>query len=452
MDKKILKKIIVLLIVLSFILVGGVSIFAQTDKEQEMAELKKELEELEKLEIELLRDSTKTEAEIEALRYRISTIIKNINQLNTEIRQAQSKAQVLTGEIKDREASIEITLGEIDSLRGKLTENLRLLYEEDQKSIIEILISEKDLSGFFNNSLNLEKLSMENRNLLGEIITLKVNLEEEKTSLGVAKNETEQLAQLRAAQAREAEAIRQEQQRLLESTQQKEAAQTRELEEIRRQASEIRARIFELAGMPDDVAAPTFGEAYEIAKWVEGMTGVRPAFLLAILQQESAIGRNVGQCYIADRTSGTSIGINTGRQFSNGIHPTRDLPPFFVIANDLGRDPFKTPVSCPLSFGYGGAMGPAQFIPSTWMMYKARLYSLLGRHANPWSIRDAFLASGVLLTDSGARSQTRDGERRAASIYYSGSSTSTHGLNYANQVLAIADRFQRDIDVLIQSQ
>ncbi|GAH47901.1 unnamed protein product, partial [marine sediment metagenome] len=57
-------------------------------------------------------------------------------------------------------------------------------------------------------------------------------------------------------------------------------------------AAEIRARIFELIGVPK---APTFGEALDIAKYVEGITGARPAFLLAILQQESAIGKNVGQ-------------------------------------------------------------------------------------------------------------------------------------------------------------
>ncbi|MDD5606836.1 MAG: hypothetical protein PHN37_03190, partial [Candidatus Pacebacteria bacterium] len=52
------------------------------------------------------------------------------------------------------------------------------------------------------------------------------------------------------------------------------------------------------------------------------------------------------------------------------------------------------------------------------------------------------LASGLLLTDYGARSQTREGERKSASIYYSGSSTSIHGLRYADQVLIKADCIQ----------
>jgi hypothetical protein len=40
-----------------------------------------------------------------------------------------------------------------------------------------------------------------------------------------------------------------------------------------------------------------FGEAVTIAKWVSGqVSGVEPAFLLAILTQESSLGKNVGTC------------------------------------------------------------------------------------------------------------------------------------------------------------
>jgi membrane-bound lytic murein transglycosylase B len=96
-------------------------------------------------------------------------------------------------------------------------------------------------------------------------------------------------------------------------------------------------------------------------------------------------------------------------------------------------------------------MGPAQFIPSTWMMYRDRLHNILGTPANPWSIRDSFLASGVLLTDSGARSQTRDGEWRAAMIYFSGGTTNSTFFWYANQVVDRADQFERDIEIMLKN-
>ncbi len=197
-----------------------------------------------------------------------------------------------------------------------------------------------------------------------------------------------------------------------------------------------------------EIEAPTFGEAYEVAKWVEGLTGVRPAFLLSILQQESALGGNVGQCYLADTTSGASIHIGTGQSYSNGMHPTRDLPVFLTITEELEKDPFSMPIACPLSFGYGGAMGPAQIISSSWMLYKDRLDNLLGRVADPWSIRDSFLATGVFLADFGAESQIREDEWNAAMKYFSGGTTNSSFFWYADQVLARADQFEQDIKVL----
>ena len=418
-----------------------------------MSDLEKQLKELEAKIVEYERDFTRTQAEREALQYEVNKIKGRISQLNAEIRQARATAQVLAGEIKDREASISVTLGEIEDLQNKISVNLREIYEEDQKSIIEIIFSEKDFNIFFDNSLALEKLSMESRNLLGEIITLKVNLEEEKESLGVAKEESERIAEQRAAQAREAEAIREAQERLLTETQQREVTQRQELESLRQQAAQIRSRIFELAGTPIS-EAPTFGEAYEIAKWVEGITGVRPAFLLAVLQQESRIGANVGQCHLADLSSGATYNINTNQRFQQGIHPSRDLPPFLQIADELGLDPLKTPISCQIPHvgGWGGAMGPAQFIPSTWMAYRSRLATILGRPANPWNIRDAFLASGLYLSDYGAGAQTRNTEWCAAQGYFTGIKCNSNFAFYGNNVLAIADGFQRDIDILIQSQ
>jgi membrane-bound lytic murein transglycosylase B/outer membrane murein-binding lipoprotein Lpp len=456
--KKTVKKIIVILIIISFILVGGISIFA-SNSQDEKSTLESQLKELE-LKIALYeRDVTKTQAEREALQYEVNTLKKRIDQLNTQMRQAQSTAKVLTGQIKDKEVSINITLSEINKLRSKLSENLRTIHEEDKRSLIEILVSENDLSNFFNNSLSLERLSLETRDLLGEIITLKVNLEDEKISLGRTREETEHIARQRAIQAQEVEAIRKSQEGLLKNTQQKESQQKQELEVVKKQAAEIRARLFELAGTPTS-QAPTFGEAYEIAKTVEAQTGVRAAFLLAVLHQESGIGKNVGQCYLKDPVTANGINIRTGAAVNGVMKPMGlagrkgDVDDFLIITRELGLDPFTTPVSCPIPSvgGYGGAMGPAQFIPTTWMGYRARLAAILGRPANPWNIRDAFLASGLYLSNYGAGAKTRDAEWCAAQGYFTGRKCNPNHAFYGNNVLAIADRFQQDINILNQNR
>ncbi len=445
-----MRKTAIILLILSIFLAGsGLFVHAQTDKEKEKAQLEAELEELEREIARMERSLTVTEAEKQSLQSRINQIQNQIGYLNAQINRNRLVIQNLGLKIADTEGSIIKTTQKIEQSREELAEMLRTMHMEGRVSVMEILLTEDNLSAVFSNLNALEWLSGEAKGILDEVRALRRSLQGYKEELEADMTETERVAKIQEAQRAEEEAARREQERLYGLTEAEYQKQLSEKQELERQAEEIRQRIFELVGLPPDVKAPTFEEAYEISKWVESITGVRPAFLLAVLQQESALGRNVGQCYLADTTSGASVHIHNGQRFSNGIHPTRDIPPFLTITKELGRDPLRTPVSCPMSFGWGGAMGPAQFIPSTWMLYKSRLHNILGRPANPWSIRDSFLASGVLLTDSGAKARTREGEWRAAMIYFSGSTTNASFYWYADQVLARADQFERDIGVML---
>jgi membrane-bound lytic murein transglycosylase B len=196
-----------------------------------------------------------------------------------------------------------------------------------------------------------------------------------------------------------------------------------------------------LAGIPN---APTFGEAYQLAKRVADIVGIRPAMVLAILTQESNIGKNVGQCYLRNDTTGAGVFISTGKSVSKVMSPTRDVPPFKTITAGVSRDPHETRVSCPMSFGWGGAMGPAQFIPSTWMSYRSRIEAITGKPGDPWDISDAFLATALYLSDYGAKSKTRDGEWKSAMIYFSGSTNVKYRF-YGDSAMKIADGYADDI-------
>ena len=175
--------------------------------------------------------------------------------------------------------------------------------------------------------------------------------------------------------------------------------------------------------------------------------GVDPAFLLAILTQESNLGANVGQCYLTDTNTGAGVGKNTGTPFSNVMNPTRDVPVFLSMAVDLGLNAFQTAVSCPIAGvkGYGGAMGPAQFIPSTWKIFASRLKDILGYPANPWAPRDAFMASGMYLSDLGAVGTSASAQSKAACKYY-GSGGST--CSYSKSVQKLKATIQANIDLL----
>jgi peptidoglycan hydrolase CwlO-like protein len=440
--KKILKIIIVILMVSSLMLTGLISVFAQSTPQQERYDLEQRLKELEAKIVNQERDVSVTQAERDRLRYEVSVIKTRINQLNNQVRQSQVMVQSLTGDIKKTENSIQETLTKIEDLKQKLSVTLRSIYEEDRKSTTEILLSDRSLNDFFSNSFNIEILARKSRDFLGDIIVLKVNLEEEKNLLDSKKSETEQLAKIQQLQAEESKRIQLAQEALLRETEAREAEQKKEIDSLQKEAAEIRSRMLQLTGTPSDVQMPSLGEAIDIARWVQRNTGVQPAFLIAIILQESALGRNVGQCYITDEKSGNTRSLS-GRLFTRGIHPIRDLPLFFKVTSSLSRDPYKTPVSCWAdvgrgpNFGWGGAMGPAQFIPSTWFLYNDNVSKILGSSADPWKIRDSFLASGLLLRDNGAASS----ELNAAARYFG-----TANLGYESTVMRRRSCLQIFID------
>jgi len=143
---------------------------------------------------------------------------------------------------------------------------------------------------------------------------------------------------------------------------------------------------------------------------------------------------------VTDISSGQTRNVASGYVWKNGIHPTRDLPLLQQILDKLGRDPLSTRVSCPIAGipGYGGAMGPNQFIQTTWNLVASKVANATGKETpDPWNAADASMASAFLLQSNGAAAGTYEAERNAACRYYSGRSCSVarHIATYGNQVM-----------------
>lgn len=394
---------------------------------------------------ELEKDISKTQAEKDTLKNKISILNNKIKQLDYQIYQNNLMIKDLGFQIGDTEDSIDKTSLKIEESKNKLSKILREIYEQDQRSTVEILIIEGKFSDFFDNLAALESLNAKNQELLKSIKELKISLENQKQSLDEEKGELESAVKIQTLQKQESDTTKKNQEYYLKLTETEYQRQLSEKKEIEKIATEIRSRIFELVGVPE---APTFGEALELAKYVEKVTGVRPAFLLAILTQESNIGKNVGQCFLRDTSTGS--GVNSkGQTITKIMKPSRDVQPFLTITGELGRDPFNTPVSCPIPSvgGYGGAMGPAQFIPSTWVIYKDQVKNITGEAADPWDIKDAFLAAALYVKKYGAASQTYNDEWKAAMIYFSGTTNAKYRF-YGDSVMALAKKYEADIKVL----
>jgi len=392
-------------------------------------------------------DIERTEQEKRNLANQIATLENRMNQLDQQIQQSEMRIRQLGFEISDTQESIRRMNERIEDYQEKLAELLKVVNREDKRSTLEVLIEEDDLSGFFNHLTSLEILSSESQSILDEIREMRNSLETEEERLARERQEARKTAEEQALQKAESQAARQEHAQLYDMTEEEYQRQMDQKEFIEERAEEIMNRRLALVGLPD-AEVPSFGEALEVAEWAQELTGIRPAFLLAIITQESALGRNVGECYLTDASTGAGQRINGGGHVSNLMatppaSSRNDPEKFLKITDILGLDPYSTPVSCPFQVGYGGAMGPAQFIPTTWWNQREDIKSKLGREPDPWKLQDSFLASATYLSNLGGNYN----ERTAALRYYAGGNWNDprHSF-YGDQVVRRIECLQTFID------
>jgi membrane-bound lytic murein transglycosylase B len=280
---------------------------------------------------------------------------------------------------------------------------------------------------------------------------------EQKSSLE-SKQETEaEMKRIQEIEKKEIEVKERAKAEILSVTKGQEAQYQKLLQSQQKTAAELRNALFSLLGGGGGIPLP---EAVALAQYAETKTGVQAAMILAILEQETNLGSNLGSCVYNDIRGDRPV-----------MHPERDQPVFVAIATILGFDARTRSVSCPLMrsgvrTGWGGAMGPSQFIPSTWAVYGGitntgsgwiysesadaiRRINGTGTAANPFNNRDAFLATALLLRDNGATGSYA-ADRLAALRYYAGWGGANNPANafYGDGVMNRKAKFEGQIKVL----
>ncbi len=307
-----------------------------------------------------------------------------------------------------------------------------------------LALSSQDLSEFFTDVQEIDSINQGLQDLFTELRGVRAETEEERAALDERKNKELDAKYEVEVKKKEISQSEAEKKQLLTITKNQEASYQVVLAERQKKAAEIYARLFPLR----DTEAIQFGDAVAYAKVAAAKTGVRAELILAILSQESSLGANVGNCLVTDLSTGNGKGKNTGTPISGVMKAPRDTVPFERITRALGKDWSTTPVSCPQSSGYGGAMGPTQFIPSTWELFESRIKSALGVAAtNPWNAGHAIMATALYLQDGGAAAGTYTAERNAACRYFSGRACPSSGwiVTYGNSVISKAEQYKQDI-------
>lgn len=432
-----------------FFVIGATSIVlpskahAQALTPDQKAQLERELAQVE-------ADQKQAEADLASAQGQSASLKKDISVLTAKIKVAQLNIKAknlliesLGKDIKTKETYIGKLEDRIDRGKETLAAIMRKTNEASSYSLPEVILSQSSLTGFFRDIDSLESIQKGLKTTFEQIRTDKSETEAEKEALDKRKNSEMDARYIIQQEEKSIKANEAEKQRLLTISKGNEKSYSNILADKRARAAEIRAALFQLR----DANPIPFGDALKYAQAAAAKTGVRPAFVLAILTQESALGANVGSCYLTDPTTGAGISKKTSKTFPNVMKPGRDVEPFLEIVKALGGDPYKQVVSCPQSVGWGGAMGPAQFIASTWVLFEDRIAKALGISGipDPWNPAHAFMASSIYLGDLGASTGTYSAERNAACKYYSGKSCSASTLvaSYGNQVISKADTIQR---------
>jgi len=403
------------------------------------AQLQQQLQEIQSQIAQFQQQLAQTTSEKNTLANKIKSLQKQQAVLNLQIQATNLQVNDLGGKIVVTQNTIEQNTKHQEDLKRQIAQMVRLIGQNDERPFLYTVVSKGKLSDVFDAYESYAKVSQGLENIIADLKQTNINLAGQKQQLADQQDAAENLLAIKVLQQSQLNDSVSQQNVLLKETKGREADYKIVISDTKKQAADIQNRLYQLLGVSSQI---NFGQALEIAKWASGGTGIEPAFLLAVLTQESNLGKNVGTC--------NRPGDPASKSYTVVMKPDRDIQPFLEITSSLGMDPNITPVSCAMkdskgnTLGWGGAMGPAQFIPSTWMGYKDQVAALSGKAvANPWDIRDAFAAAAIKLTAGGADG-TYQGNWNAAMRYFSGG-TNTKYRFYGDNVMSTTAKYESDI-------
>ncbi len=357
----------------------------------------------------------------------VSILNSQITEAQLEIKQRNLTIQGLKDGISQDNLGISALDSNVTASQASLAQIIRDTQHIDDTSFVELSLG-KSLTDLFQDTDDFAAIKKAMADTFAKIANQRSQLAVHETALQDQQQEQSDLLQLQVIQQKSLKTAQQQKQSLIAETKGQESAYKRVIADQQKSVAQIEAALFSLA---DTNKSVSFGDIYSYAKQAGAATNVRPALILGILAEESDLGQNVG----------------TGN-WKTDMSPANQ-PLFQVICQGLGLDPNTQKVSARPWYGWGGAMGPAQFIPSTWNQYVGRISKITSQTPpNPWDPRTATFATALLMMDNGADAQTAASERLAALRYLAGWAHANNPAYafYGNDVMALAAKYQAQID------
>ncbi|HWP61509.1 MAG TPA: lytic murein transglycosylase [Candidatus Paceibacterota bacterium] len=389
--------------------------------------------ELDQINAQIAQNQTKLAAQQKqrtSLETEVEILDSQIAEAQLEIKQRDLTIQQLKAGIAQKQSGIASLDVKVAAGEASLAQIIRETNQMDETTLAERVLG-GTIEDLFSEADDFDTIKKALGDAFTQMASTRDDLSARKAALQSQNDEQSQLLQLQVAQQNALKSTQQQKENLVTAAKGQEAVYQQIIASQQQTAAQIKSQLFALNNASHTTS---FGDMYQYAQEASVATGVEPAFILAILTEESNLGQNVGNC-----------------TYLSAMSPKRDLPVYLQIMSQLGLDPNSEKVSCAQSYGsYGGAMGPAQFIPSTWQLYQARIAQASGQNPpNPWDPRTATFATAIYMSDLGADVQTADAERRAALRYLAGS----HWQNpayafYGEAVMNYTAKYQQNIQVL----
>lgn len=416
-------------------------------KEAERNDLLRQIEEYKSQIKDFENEIEDKKKEQKTLNRELSIIAGQIKKQELEIKKTKLYIDQLRFDIQDKNLNIKDLESRARLEKVKLTEHLGKINEYDNVGLLEMVFRYENLSDFFINISAVENLQNQTYEILQKIKDTKNDLSFQIESLEEDENEASQLKLILENQKLSSTQKEKEKKNLITETKGQEKKFQELIKQNQKKIADIQSRLFEFGSL--GVGKITIEKAVEYAQIAGQKTGIRPAFLLGLVWVESRLNDNLGSGNW--KTDLYDCYIKLGKKAT--AEAQKDA--FFDITLKLLLNPDKVPVSKALtSVGCGGAMGIAQFMPTTWSGYESKISSLSGNNpASPWNVLDGFFGAAIKLFDNGAISQNREGERKAAAMYYAGKRWQrAPGQNYADRVRTASFCYQDYMDALKKGQ
>ncbi len=383
-------------------------------KEQEIAELTEQIKNLE-------AKKTEVSEEASVIENQLTLLARRLTKARLELEATQAELVAVAKKKKSTEVSIADLTQSVAVKKNQLRGLIRLLYEKEQTSFIDVWFSAGTLSAVIAEQQAVETLQNESLALMQQLQEQSEQLRVEEGRLAEQQEALAATSRLIDAQQIALDEQKKEQAEFLAQKRDQQVRYEQKIVEARAARQEIEAGLFALKSAGVRLQ---FSSAAEMAQHASELTGVRPSLLLGVLKIESNMGTNIGS------------GI-----FPDDMQP-QSREPFLRIAKQLGRDPHSMPISRAPSYGWGGAMGPGQIMPQTWEGIAPRLATLLKKPLpDPYELTDAFVATALLLADKGAT--TASGEREAVGRYLAGPNWQRFPW-YMDRVFAVAEEYGKE--------